>query len=80
MFPALIELSGDRERAPRMTTHQGQEFLYVLRGEVSLTTEHDGAPVTYRLSPGDSCLLDSTAPHRYVATGTIRTHRPGPKC
>jgi transcriptional regulator with XRE-family HTH domain len=70
MFPALIELGSDRERAPRMTTHQGQEFLYVLRGEVSLTTEHDGAPVTYRLSPGDSCLLDSTAPHRYVATGT----------
>ena len=70
MFPALIELGSDRERAPRMTTHQGQEFLYVLRGEVSLTTEHDGGTATYRLSPGDSCLLDSTAPHRYVAAGT----------
>jgi transcriptional regulator with XRE-family HTH domain len=70
MFPTLIELRGDRARRPRMSTHQGQEFLYVLRGEVSLTTEHDGASVTYRLSPGDSCLMDSSAPHRYVAAGT----------
>jgi transcriptional regulator with XRE-family HTH domain len=67
MFPFLISLDGPRERSLRMDHHQGQEFVYVLKGEVNLTTRHDGDSVTTMLSPGDSCLLDSSVPHRFAA-------------
>jgi transcriptional regulator with XRE-family HTH domain len=68
MFPSLVSLEGSNERPLRMDHHQGQEFVYVLKGEVNLTTERDGDPVTVTLSPGDSCLLDSSVPHRFDAS------------
>ena len=69
MFPTLVYLDGARERLSRMVRHPGQEFVYVLRGQVILATEHDGNPVSHRLSPGDSCLLDASVAHRYAAAG-----------
>src|SRR5262245_25640278 len=52
MFPSLVSLDGARQRTPRMDDHRGQEFVYVLKGEVSLTTRYDGQPVTTTLSAG----------------------------
>jgi transcriptional regulator with XRE-family HTH domain len=49
--------------------HHGQEFVYVLNGEVTLLTVLDGKRVRERLSAGDSCFLDSTVPHRFLGEG-----------
>ena len=50
-----------------MGQHRGQELVYVLKGEVDFTTASDGKMLTRTLSAGDSCLLDSSVPHRFAA-------------
>jgi transcriptional regulator with XRE-family HTH domain len=44
--------------------HDGEEFIFVLKGVLSFHTEHY-APLL--LHPGDSCYLDSTMKHAFVA-------------
>lgn len=64
MEPLLITfLPGVAETRP--IAHDGQEFVYVLEGEVELL--HDGERRTLR--PGDSVYLDSTKPHLFRAIG-----------
>lgn len=46
--------------------HDGEEFIYVLSGTLQFHTEHY-APLT--LGPGESCYLDSTMRHAFVALG-----------
>jgi DNA-binding transcriptional MerR regulator/quercetin dioxygenase-like cupin family protein len=50
-------------------SHEGEEFLYVLRGElaISLQDEH------YRLKPGDSFYFESSTPHRWKNPGRTET-------
>jgi quercetin dioxygenase-like cupin family protein/DNA-binding XRE family transcriptional regulator len=45
--------------------HDGQEFVYVLEGQVELL--HDGERCT--LGPGDSVYIDATRPHVFRALG-----------
>lgn len=47
-------------------SHEGEEFLFVLRGELELTLE-DGD--TQRLTEGDSFYFESTVPHCWVNPG-----------
>ena len=49
-----------------MVRHDGQEFLYVLEGQVVVHTEFYD-PVT--LSPGESVYIDSKMGHAYLAGG-----------
>ena len=49
------------------SVHDGEEFAYVVEGEVELHTEHY-APAA--LSKGDSCYFDSTMRHAYVSSGS----------
>jgi transcriptional regulator with XRE-family HTH domain len=51
------------------SSHEGQEFVYVLEGIVEIHTQLY-APV--RLEPGDSLFFDSTMPHAYLAGTTGR--------
>lgn len=46
-------------------THDGEEFLFVLRGEFEISL--DGRK--YRLKTGDSLYFESTTPHRWVNPG-----------
>jgi transcriptional regulator with XRE-family HTH domain len=46
--------------------HAGEEFVFVLEGEVEVHTEGE-APV--RLGPGEAVYLDSTIGHGYVSVG-----------
>lgn len=46
--------------------HDGEEFIYVLKGTLVFYTEHY-APLT--LQPGESCYLDSTMRHAFAAAG-----------
>ncbi|MBZ5681627.1 MAG: cupin domain-containing protein [Acidobacteriia bacterium] len=50
-------------------THEGEEFLYVLRGELAITLEGE----EYRLKPGDSFYFESATPHRWKNPGRHET-------
>ena len=58
MEPYLITMTGESATFP-VFQHEGQEFLYMLEGEVGY--RHGGE--TYVLRPGDSLLFDADAPH-----------------
>ncbi len=64
MEPLLITfVPGETDIRP--IAHDGQEFVYVLEGQVELL--HDGERCT--LGPGDSVYLDSARPHLFRAVG-----------
>jgi DNA-binding transcriptional MerR regulator/mannose-6-phosphate isomerase-like protein (cupin superfamily) len=46
--------------------HDGEEFLYILRGGLEITLEDGDA---HRLAEGDSFYFESTAQHRWTNTG-----------
>ena len=50
-------------------THEGEEFLYVLRGELTITLEKD----EYRLRAGDSFYFESATPHQWKNPGRAET-------
>ncbi|MFA5700493.1 MAG: helix-turn-helix domain-containing protein [Desulfuromonas sp.] len=50
-----------------LVRHEGEEFLYLLEGEV----EFRYAEQTYRLSAGDSVYYDSNEYHGYIAVGEV---------
>jgi DNA-binding transcriptional MerR regulator/mannose-6-phosphate isomerase-like protein (cupin superfamily) len=50
-------------------THQGEEFLYVLRGELMITLEKE----EYRLKAGDSFYFESATPHQWKNPGRAET-------
>jgi DNA-binding transcriptional MerR regulator len=50
-------------------THEGEEFLYVLRGELAITLEKE----EYRLRAGDSFYFESATPHHWKNPGRAET-------
>jgi DNA-binding transcriptional MerR regulator/mannose-6-phosphate isomerase-like protein (cupin superfamily) len=46
-------------------THEGEEFLYVLRGTLNITLERE----EYRLKAGDSFYFESSTPHHWKNPG-----------
>jgi DNA-binding transcriptional MerR regulator/mannose-6-phosphate isomerase-like protein (cupin superfamily) len=50
-------------------THEGEEFLYVLRGELLITLEKE----EYRLKSGDSFYFESATPHHWRNPGRAET-------
>ncbi len=50
-------------------THEGEEFIYVLRGELDIALDGE----QYRLRPGDSFYFDSSTPHRWKNPGRKET-------
>ena len=50
-------------------THDGEEFIYVLRGELEITLEGE----EFRLKPGDSFYFESATPHRWKNPGRKET-------
>jgi transcriptional regulator with XRE-family HTH domain len=66
-IPILTELRASSiEEFGELVRHSGEEFVYVLEGEVEIHTELY-APVT--LSVGESAYLDSSMGHAYVVKG-----------
>ena len=51
-------------------THEGEEFLYVLRGELHISLQGE----EYRLKPGDSFYFESATPHHWKNPGRSETH------
>jgi DNA-binding transcriptional MerR regulator/mannose-6-phosphate isomerase-like protein (cupin superfamily) len=50
-------------------THEGEEFLYVLRGELAITLENE----EYRLKAGDSFYFQSATRHQWNNPGRVET-------
>ncbi len=50
-------------------THEGEEFLYVLRGELAITLEKE----EYRLKAGDSFYFESATQHHWNNPGQVET-------
>lgn len=68
MEPHLFRIS-PRAGSGESYTHDGEEFLYVLRGELRISV----AEVEYRLKPGDSFYFESATPHRWSNPGRSET-------
>ena len=50
-------------------THEGEEFLYVLRGRLRIALQEE----EYKLGPGDSFYFESATPHRWKNPGRTET-------
>lgn len=68
MEPFLVEFDARDWSEEMLVSHQGEEFLFLLEGELEL---HYGEQVM-TMHAGDSVYYDSTEPHGYVAVGPAR--------
>jgi transcriptional regulator with XRE-family HTH domain len=64
----LVRMPPGKRRA-EVTTHAGEEFLYVIAGQMVLTLEGK----TFELYAGDSAHYESTVPHAWANPGNIET-------
>lgn len=62
MEPFLIDVK-PHDGEPVLSTHEGEEFIYVLEGEIEISYGKD----RHRLSAGDSIYYDSIVPHHLHA-------------
>jgi transcriptional regulator with XRE-family HTH domain len=65
MEPFLIDIHPGSAQAARPSAHEGEEFMYVLAGEVEVVYGND----TYRLKAGDCIYYDSIVPHHVHSAG-----------
>jgi transcriptional regulator with XRE-family HTH domain len=68
MEPHLFRIS-PRAGSGESYTHEGEEFLHVLRGQLQISV----AEVEYRLKSGDSFYFESATPHRWFNPGRTET-------
>jgi quercetin dioxygenase-like cupin family protein len=61
MEPFIVDIQPDVDE--QLSTHEGEELLYVLAGRVQLLYGKE----SYLLEPGDSVYYDSVAPHQVRA-------------
>ncbi len=64
MEPFIIEVSPAGTEQFTLSSHEGEEFIYVLDGVVEINYGHD----TYQLQQGDSIYYDSIVDHHVHAT------------
>ncbi|MDR2486289.1 MAG: XRE family transcriptional regulator [Treponema sp.] len=60
MEPFIVDIESHSEQAK--SSHEGEEFIYVLSGAITLEYGSD----THRLDQGDSVYYDSIVPHRVL--------------
>jgi len=65
MEPHLFRVKGGGGSG-QAYSHDGEEFLHVLRGEFEIWLHNQGH---YRLRPGDSLYFESSTPHRWKNPG-----------
>lgn len=59
MEPFVIDVQPSEETHFKLSSHEGEEFIYVLEGQIEVDYGKD----TYRLSEGDSIFYDSIVEH-----------------
>lgn len=65
MEPFLVEVHPLQDAAPPLSSHEGEEFIYVLRGSVELFYGSQ----RHQLAAGDSVYYDSVVPHHLHGVG-----------
>jgi transcriptional regulator with XRE-family HTH domain/quercetin dioxygenase-like cupin family protein len=63
MYPYLIRVRNVDTETLARHEHHGEEFLYILDGQLEVTTYEGQEQVMHVLRSGDSCYLDSSVPH-----------------
>jgi quercetin dioxygenase-like cupin family protein len=66
MEPFIVDIEKDSEQ-PK-SSHEGEEFIYVLEGAITVEYGKD----TYTVKRGDSIYYDSIVPHRVTAEADAR--------
>ncbi len=66
--PFLVEFDIGEWRDEMMVSHEGEEFVFLIDGELDLHY----AEQLYPMSAGDSVYYDSTEPHAFIAKGQVR--------
>jgi transcriptional regulator with XRE-family HTH domain len=62
MHPYYVQVTAGSAQTRATHEHHGQEFIYVLNGEIELVTL-DGEETAEILRPGDALFLESSVPH-----------------
>jgi len=67
MEPFLITINppSDKREMEKPSTHDGEEFVYVLEGELEIQLQDE----SFMLQPGDSIYYDASVPHRVMHRG-----------
>ena len=65
MEPFMIAVNPGTAESHSLSSHEGEEFIYVLDGEVEIAYGKD----LHVLAPGDSIYYDSIVPHQVRAHG-----------
>ncbi len=65
MEPFLVQFEVKREEDLLFFTHRGEEFVFVLEGQLEFHYEKE----TFLLESGDSLYFDSSQPHAFRALG-----------
>ena len=66
MEPFIIDIQPNEEKNFKLSSHEGEEFIYVMDGEVEIAYGTE----TYNLHKGDSIFYDSIVEHHvHGATG-----------
>ena len=68
MVPLLIEFDIDIDEDVPPLSHKGEEFIYILKGEVEFHAEGD----IVRLTEGDCLYFDSIIPHSFIGKGNTK--------
>ena len=68
MEPHLFRVAPDAGSGDSYT-HEGEEFIYVMRGELKIMLNDE----EYHLKPGDSFYFESATPHRWKNPGRKET-------
>ncbi len=66
MDPFIVEIEPQKESDYKLSTHEGEEFIFVFKGKIEINYGKD----VYTLSEGDSIYLDSVVAHNVHAAGT----------
>jgi len=69
MEPFIIKVHPLPAGAHALSTHEGEEFMYVLEGRLEIFYGKE----TYSLGPGDSIYLDSVVPHNVHSASGVET-------
>jgi len=64
-----VEYTGTRERFEEYYDHPGDEFVYVVAGEIEIDLHTGDGPRLHVLGPGDSICYPGGTPHRWRAVG-----------
>jgi mannose-6-phosphate isomerase-like protein (cupin superfamily)/DNA-binding XRE family transcriptional regulator len=64
LHPYYVQVKAGSSEHLTLHEHHGQEFIYVLDGEIELVTRSGDEDVIEPLRPGDSVFLESSVPHQ----------------